>query len=154
MTTFGVIGGYGATGSVVVSELRKRCGEEVLIGGRDAAKGVRVDVLDAVSLDDFCRRCSIVINCAGPVKALRDRVAQSAFRNRCHYVDLAGLALVKEAMLPHSPEMTGLGLSCVISAGWMPGITELLPVYTHAGELANGFRRLDAHLLLRLGRVV
>jgi saccharopine dehydrogenase-like NADP-dependent oxidoreductase len=137
MTVFGVIGGYGATGSVVVSELRKSGDGEVLIGGRDAAKGVRVDVLDARSLDDFCRRCLIVITCAGPVKALRDRVAQAAFRSRCHYVDLAGLALVREAMLPYSPEMAGLGLSCVVSAGWIPGITELLPVYTHTQASAQ-----------------
>jgi hypothetical protein len=34
MTTFGVIGGYGATGSVVVSELRKAGAGEILIGGR------------------------------------------------------------------------------------------------------------------------
>jgi saccharopine dehydrogenase (NAD+, L-lysine forming) len=137
MTVFGVIGGYGATGSVVAAELRKSGGDEVLIGGRDEAKGVHVDVLDARSLDEFCRRCSIVVNCAGPVRALRDRVAQAAFRNRCHYVDLAGLALVKEAMLAHSAEMAGLGPSCVVSAGWMPGITELLPVYAHTQASAQ-----------------
>ena len=69
MTVFGVIGGYGATGSVVVSELRKSGDGEVLIGGRDAAKGVRVDVLDARSLDDFCRRCLIVIVVGSSLKA-------------------------------------------------------------------------------------
>jgi hypothetical protein len=58
MTTFGAIGGYGATGSVVASELRKSGVGEVLIGGRDAAKGTPVDILDARSLDDFCRRCA------------------------------------------------------------------------------------------------
>jgi hypothetical protein len=126
-----VIGGYGATGSVVVSELRKSGVGEVLIGGRDAAKGTPVDILDARSLDDFCRRCSIIVNCAGPVMTLRDRVAQAAFRNRCHYVDLAGLSFVKKAMLPHSREMADLGLSCVVSAGWAPGLTELLPVYAY-----------------------
>jgi len=137
MTTFGVIGGYGATGSVVVSELRKSGEGEILIGGRDAARDTRVDVLDARSLDDFCRRCSIIVNCAGPAMMLRDRVAQAAFRSRCHYVDLAGLSFVKETMLPREREIADLGLSFVVSAGWTPGVTELLPVYAYTQARAQ-----------------
>ncbi len=70
--TFGIVGGYGASGRVVVSELWKTCNGELLIGGRDLAKGkalaaefesrvsaAHLDVLDARSLDDFCSRCSI-----------------------------------------------------------------------------------------------
>ena len=68
--TFGVIGGYGAIGSVVVSELQKSSAESILIGGRDEHKAKalasklgdkvsarRVDVLDTVSLDELrgCR---------------------------------------------------------------------------------------------------
>jgi hypothetical protein len=34
--TFGIVGGYGTTGRVVVSELWKSCKGEILIGGRDA----------------------------------------------------------------------------------------------------------------------
>ena len=60
---------------------------------------------------------------------LEDRVAQAARRMRCHYVDLAGLSVVKERLLSYNREITDLGLSFVISAGWMPGLTELLPVY-------------------------
>jgi len=143
--TFGVVGGYGATGKVVVSELHKSCDGEVLIGGRDLAKakalaaevGSRVsaiplDVRDVRSLDDFCSRCSIVVNCAGPVIELQDRVAQSAFQAQCSYVDPAGMSFVKERMLPRHREIAELGLSFVVSAGWTPGITELLPVYAYA----------------------
>jgi len=140
--TFGIIGGYGATGRVVASELWKSCDGEILIGGRDLAKGkvlaaefdsrasaAQLDVLDVHSLDDFCRRCSIIVNCAGPVMLLQDRVAQAAFRGRCHYIDAAGMSLVKERMLPHRREIEDLGLRFVVSAGWMPGISEILPVY-------------------------
>jgi hypothetical protein len=88
--------------------------------------------LDEKSLDEFCSRCSTIVNCAGPVIVLQDRVAQSARRRHCHYVDLAGLSIVKERLLPHSPEIADLGLSFVISAGWNPGITELLPAYAYA----------------------
>ena len=140
--TFGIVGGYGATGRAVAAELRKSCDGKFLIGGRDLAKGkalaaefegracaVPLDALDARSLDDFCSQCSIIVNCAGPVTVLEDRVAQAAFRQRCHYIDAAGMSLVKERLLPHAQEIADLGLSFVVSAGWMPGITEVVPVY-------------------------
>jgi len=133
-----------------VSELWKSCEGEIQIGGRDLAKGkafaaefdsrvsaAHLDVLDARSLDDFCGRCSILVNCGGPVMVLQDRVAQAAFRGRCHYVDVAGLSFVKERMLPHSREIADLGLSFVVSAGWMPGISELMPVYADARARAK-----------------
>jgi short subunit dehydrogenase-like uncharacterized protein len=115
-----------------VSELCKSCDGELLIGGRDLAKGkalaaqidnrpsaAHLDVLDAQSLDDFCSQCSIIVNCAGPVMVLQDRVAQAAFRRRCHYIDAAGMSFVKGRMLPHSREIEDLGLSFIVSAGWM-----------------------------------
>ena len=43
---------------------------------------------------------------------LQDRVAQAALRGHCHYVDPAGM-------------------SFVVSAGWMPGTTELVPSYAY-----------------------
>ena len=148
--TFGIVGGYGATGRSVAAELWKSCDGEILIGGRDLAKAkalaaefdnrtsaAHLDVLDARSLDDFCSRCSIIVNCAGPVMALQDRVAQAAFRGRCHYIDAAGMSLVKERMLPLGREIEDLGLSFVVSAGWMPGISELLPVYADAQARAK-----------------
>lgn len=148
--TFGVVGGYGASGKVVVSELSKRCAGAVLIGGRDLGKGnalaaefgsrvsaTQLDVLDGRSLDSFCSRCSVVVNCGGPVMVLQDRVAQAALRNRRHYVDAAGMSVVKERMLPRAQEIHDLGLSFVVSAGWMPGLTEFLPVYSEAQARAR-----------------
>ncbi|HUI82596.1 MAG TPA: saccharopine dehydrogenase NADP-binding domain-containing protein [Candidatus Binatia bacterium] len=147
---FGIICGYGATGSAVASELLKSCDGEILIGGRDLAKakalaaklGSRVsaacvDVLDALSLDEFCGPCPILINCAGPVMQLRDCAAQAALRSRSHCIDLASVTFVKERMLAHDREIVELGLSFVISAGWMPGLSELLPVYAHARARAG-----------------
>jgi hypothetical protein len=148
--TFGIVGGYGATGAVVASELYKSCDGKILVGGRNIANGAavaaklgagvlgaQVDVLNARSLDAFCDQCSIIINCAGPVFLLQDRVAQAAFRRRCHYVDIAGMGFVTERMLPQSAEIAALGLSCVVSAGWMPGISELVPLYANAQARAK-----------------
>jgi hypothetical protein len=44
---------------------------------------------------------------------------------------------VKEGMLPHSREIADSGLSFVISAGWMPGLSELLPVHAYAQAKAK-----------------
>jgi saccharopine dehydrogenase-like NADP-dependent oxidoreductase len=98
---------------------------------------VQLDVLDDRSLDDFCTRCSIVVNCAGPVKALQDRAAQAAFRARCHYIDAAGMSLVKERILPKRQEIEKLGLSFIVSAGWNPGLSEVVPVYANAQARAK-----------------
>lgn len=113
-----------------MAELLKSSNGELLIGGRDPSKlksvtaglgnrvsAARVDALDAASLDVFCGRCSVIVNCAGPVMQLQDRVAQAAFRQHCHYVDAAGMGVVKERLLSHNQEITALGLSFVISAG-------------------------------------
>lgn len=161
-STFGLVGGYGATARAVAAELLKSSDGELLIGGRDPAKlksataelgsrvsAARVDAMDAASLDEFCRRCSVIVNCAGPVILLEDRVAQAAFRQHCHYVDAAGMGVVRERLLPHNREITALGLSFVISAGWTPGLTELLPVLRLcASEVQNGFNRVGERVLL------
>ena len=113
--TFGVIGGSGSTGKAVAKELRWSTDREILIGGRNvvnsktvaadfgaaAVSAVRVDVRDPRSLEEFCGSCSVVVNCGGPVSELQDTVAQAALRTRSHYVDVAGLTLVREGMMPH-----------------------------------------------------
>jgi hypothetical protein len=63
---------------------------------------------------------------------LEDRVAQAALRRRCHYIDPGGFSFVKERLLPHRREIGDLGLSFILSAGWLPGVSELLPVYADA----------------------
>ncbi|HEY6387911.1 MAG TPA: saccharopine dehydrogenase NADP-binding domain-containing protein [Candidatus Acidoferrum sp.] len=150
--TFGVIGGSGSTGEAVARELRRTTDRPILIGGRNLAKldavaeefgaavsVMRLDVRDPRSLEEFCGRCSVVVNCGGAVSELRDMAAQAAFRTRSHYVDVAGLTLVPEAMMPHDQEFSDLGLACVMSAGWLPGMTELLPAYS----LAMSKTRMD-----------
>jgi saccharopine dehydrogenase (NAD+, L-lysine forming) len=141
--TFGIVGGYGATGRAVVSELHKSSNGEIVIAGRDLTQAkalaaqfdnrvsaMRVDVMDRRALEEFCQTCSIVVNSAGPVMLLQDRVAQAAFCNHCHYIDAAGLSLVKERMVLHSREIADSGLTFVISAGWMPGLSEIVPAYS------------------------
>lgn len=143
--TFGVIGGYGGTGKTVVSELWQSSPGEILVGGRDFAQAkafaakfddrvspAQVDGLQPRSLDDFCSRCSILVNCAGPTVVVRDSVAQAALRSRCHYVDPGGFSFLQQRLLPQARQIADLGLSFILSAGWVPGLTEVLPGYAVA----------------------
>ncbi len=133
-----------------MSELCKSSTGEIAVAGRDSGKAqtlarqfgdkvsvATVDVFDGRTLNAFCQRCSVIINCAGPMTLLQDRVAQAAFRNHCHYVDAAGLSLVKERLSSHAKEIADLGLSFIISAGWMPGLSELVPAYAVARARAK-----------------
>lgn len=99
---FGIVGGSGNMGAAIAEQLRHFGQMPILLGGRDllkaqaasnkvggATSALRVDVCDSQSLDDFCARCAVVVNAAGPVCELRDRVAQAALRAGTHYVDVA-----------------------------------------------------------------
>ncbi|MEH2080289.1 MAG: saccharopine dehydrogenase NADP-binding domain-containing protein [Nostoc sp.] len=142
ITKIGVIGGYGATGSVVVNELLKQTENQLIIGGRNIdkaqqfseKKGQRVlakyvDVYDDKSLAEFCQDCGIIINCTGPGYHILDRVAQAAFKHKCHYIDTSGEEKVLESLSHHQDEMKTLGLTFLLSAGWMPGLSEVMPIY-------------------------
>lgn len=138
----GVIGGYGATGSIVVDELLKQTDSQIFVGGRNIEKaqlihkekGDRVipkyvDIYDEKTLSEFCQDCGIIINCAGPGYHILDKVAQTAFKQKCHYIDTSGEEKVFHSLTSHQNEMKKLGLTFLLSAGWMPGLSEVLPIY-------------------------
>ncbi len=138
--TFGIVGAAGATGSVVVAELCKSSTAKILVAGRDLPRAqalarqfdgrvsaAKVDIFDSRSLADFCSKCSIVVNCAGPTIVVQDRVAQAALHAQCHYVNPGGFSLVKKRLLPNASQIADSGLCFVLSAGWVPGMSEVLP---------------------------
>lgn len=142
---FGVLGGYGAVGRVVASELARTGLGTLVIAGRDlpkaaalaaalpGASAARVDALDDRALAELCARCRVIVNCAGPVRDIGARVAVAAVRAGCHYVDPGGFDVVLRAVGAHLPP--GAETRAVVSAGWIPGLSELL--CRHADALAE-----------------
>jgi saccharopine dehydrogenase (NAD+, L-lysine-forming) len=142
--TIGIVGATGATGQQVLAALQNHGENSILLGGRNVyllnalavksgavAKSKILDVTDPASLDAFCSQVKTIVNCAGPVSVLGDLVARAALRNRCNYVDAAGLSIVSESLISVKDEIQKSGLSFVVSAGWMPGLSELLPAYAY-----------------------
>ncbi|MCE7007288.1 saccharopine dehydrogenase NADP-binding domain-containing protein [Kibdelosporangium philippinense] len=125
----GVLGASGSVGRHVVELLRDA--GELRVGGRTldtlppAHERVQVDIDDPASLKEFCAGLSIVVNCAGPSYAVKDRVANAALAVGADYVDLGGDAPAHEA-LTASGAVTP-GRTVVLSAGTVPGLSVLLP---------------------------
>ncbi|WP_225726909.1 MULTISPECIES: saccharopine dehydrogenase NADP-binding domain-containing protein [unclassified Nocardia] len=143
----GILGGYGSVGTGVAERLVARGAGEVLIAGRDPIAGrrliaeklrgagdfLRVDLADDDALAQFCARCAIVVNCAGPSRRILDRVARAARRAGARYVDIGGDEPV------HNRLSDTDDWCAVLSAGMIPGLTGLLPRY-----LARDFDTVDA----------
>ena len=127
----GVIGATGMVGAAVAERLHS-AGLPILLGGRRRSsinhpthadiEITQVDITDSVSLDAFCRSCSIVVNCAGPSYRILDTVARTALSNGAHYVDPAG----DDPVYTRLERPPGPQKAAVVSAGLLPGVSAML----------------------------
>lgn len=134
----GIIGGTGTIGAVIVEQLvRLKACPPLLIGSRKVREDMfadlagnngrfeycRVDYQNETELADFCSRCLLVINAAGPSFEIRDKIALEALKNHCHYIDIGGYELLPDLLESYRKEMEDRNLCFVTGAGWMPGIS-------------------------------
>ena len=129
-----VIGGTGRVGRECLRYLHENTSFGLLIGGRkpprEALPGsfLPVDAFDEASLARFCGQCSLVINCAGPASAVRERVAAAALAGGCHYVDPGGYTPLFPILSSRRPEIRAKRLTFLLTLGILPGLSELFPV--------------------------
>ena len=88
-----------------------------------------VAAFDEASLARFCGQCFLVINCAGPASAVRERVAAAALAGGCHYVDPGGYTPLFPILSSRRPEIRAKRLTFLLTLGILPGLSELFPVY-------------------------
>jgi saccharopine dehydrogenase-like NADP-dependent oxidoreductase len=155
--TIGIVGGYGDIGSIVSKELIKDSCYDLRIGGRNRSKidehvmklgeiahGKQVDVYNEREVEQFCRDCSIIINCTGPSWLVKDRVIKYALKAGCDYVD-PGIWYDNNNLYKQPFEERGL--TGLLYAGWVPGITGLLPrhLYNNAKKSLDSIHSLDVY---------
>lgn len=135
----GVLGASGAVGRAAVRELRALGHTGLRLGGRsphalrevaaceggESAVVVRADADDPASLAAFATGCAVVLNCAGPTYRLRATVPAAALAAGAHCVDVAGDDPAAEDLA--AAGMLPPGLSVVLSAGALPGLSSILP---------------------------
>ena len=139
--TIGIVGGYGAIGVIVAEDLLKNTQYKVLIGGRSQEKttelvnrlgsrasGKTVDLFDENSLDQFCGECFLIINCSAPSWEIKDIVLKSSLKSGSSFVD-PGIYYDKTGN--YDEAFRQKGLSAVLYAGWVPGVTGILPRYLY-----------------------
>lgn len=138
----GIVGGYGSIGCHLARELVATTPHAVLIGGRSADKAkaladelgsrahwAQIDINDRQSLDAFCCRCGLVINCAGPSRVILDKVALAALRSCAHYIDAGGEKALSELLSRRIQGIREDGLSFILDAGVYPGLSAVFPSY-------------------------
>ena len=138
----GIIGSAGVVGKVAVNTILKNTNAHVLLGGRNIDKITiafpdllergdffGVDINKTKQLDEFCSKCNIVVNCAGPAKKILDKVAFAALKAGAHYIDVAGDAFLYEMIKKNDLEIKEKKLSFIISAGLYPGFSEVFPSF-------------------------
>ncbi|MBI9090215.1 MAG: saccharopine dehydrogenase NADP-binding domain-containing protein [Desulfobacterium sp.] len=149
----GIIGGYGLGGRETAKALLDLSNDGILLGGRNLQKAEavayglgprvladQVDIGNGRSLERFCRRCRLVINCAGPSRRILDTVALAALNTGIHYLDMGGDDILYGHLLPLHPIICEKGLSFIVSTGMYPGLSGLFPAYTADGY----FDRVDS----------
>jgi hypothetical protein len=151
------VGGYGDIGKIVSDELIKDPACHLRIGGRNQTKideqvrklgeracGKQVDVFNQKEVERFCKGCSIIINCTGPSWIVRDRIVQHALQAGCDYVD-PGIWYDKNNRYKQPFEERGL--TGLLYAGWVPGITGLLPrhLYNKAQKSLDSIHSLNVY---------
>lgn len=148
LKTISIIGGYGATGLVVAKKLASHTKNTIHIVGRDLvkaeklvreignnAKAIQADIFDETQLVKVCQVSDIIVNCAGPSVKIKDKIARVAMRENCDYIDAGGYEFTYEMLKNENNYLKENKLCCVLSAGWIPGIAEVLANY--ADSLAN-----------------
>lgn len=132
----GIVGATGGVGTSVVRHLRGHPALALRLGARDAGRAralaastggnveaTGVDVHDHAALAAFCAGCRVIVNCAGPARAIGATVGRAAFAAGADYVETSGYAALE---LPRN------GCRAVLSAGMYPGLSGLLPRYLAA----------------------
>lgn len=140
-----ILGASGGVGSCA-SRWLAQSGHALRLGGRRStalqplglelnAEIQTVDLWQDRQLSAFCRGCTVVVNCAGPSYQVLDRVARAAAAAGAHYVDVSGDGPAWH-LLQQKPAGDPYWIA-IFSAGMLPGLANLVPVWMSARSGGN-----------------
>lgn len=134
-----ILGGSGRVGRETAEYLLSNTAHDVVLGSRrpnTASRGTHgdrlshqiVDVFDAQSLAEQCKRADVVISCVGPSGVVGSRVARACKAVETAYIDSGGYdPLLTELERLEGSETTRVPL--VVDVGILPGLSGIFPQY-------------------------
>lgn len=137
----GVLGATGLVGKGAVEVLLQQKDIDILIGCRNAEKAkniygneiekniFEVDLFDCDKLKEFCSRCNIIINCAGPSAKVLNIVADVCIDLGKDYIDVSGDKDIYDNLIKRKRDVIDKNVLCLIGAGAYPGLTEIFPSF-------------------------
>lgn len=154
-----IVGGYGAVGRIIATELSNLFPGQVIVAGRNAEKSralaaasngrirpLQMDVARAHQTLELLDGVAIVVICLD----LPDtRFAEMCLRRGVHYVDITAEDPFLQEMETLNQVARDSGSTAVLSVGLAPGLSNLLA--SHAQAHFDAVEHLDVHVLLALG---
>jgi saccharopine dehydrogenase (NAD+, L-lysine forming) len=155
-----VLGGYGAVGSAVCTELASTFAGRIIVAGRNLQQARRlaqqlggrveamhVDAAQPAAYRDLLSQTSVVVNC---VEHNNVTVARECLLQAAHYVEVSATAQVLAQIETLQAEAARGRATAVLSVGVAPGLTNLLA--QHARSRLGPLARADLFVLLGLGK--
>lgn len=126
MNYIGILGGTGEIGSRLLCILKEDYPLIASYHTRDReshsdCEYIRVDISDSQQIKMFCKKCDVVINCAGASYLNGERVARIATDLRVPYIDPSGEAFLEDRL----DDIKDNNIF-VLSSGYFPGMSGLL----------------------------
>ena len=143
-----ILGGCGAAGEVVTRLLSDNTENDILIADiniekakilaqqlRENIEAIEVDIFNETQLRNICQMSDIIVNCAAPASRIMDTVGKIAIQEERDYIEIGGYDYTNEEFRNNITPYNNI--SYVISAGWIPGISDYLAYYSdmRAGEI-------------------
>jgi saccharopine dehydrogenase (NAD+, L-lysine forming) len=157
----GVIGGYGNVGIEAVNYLFNNVSGKLLVGARsiDKAKEIlkerglkdvhvqQVDISNEEQVREFCYKCRIVINCAGPSHKVEDRVAKVAAETASNFIDIGIMEVLMDKVAGFAGILDKNKCACIYATGLHPGLDDIFAFYADqkARELMDEFDSFEIY---------
>lgn len=153
-----VYGSYGYSGDLIARHALERGIRPILAGRREQPLAAQARELGldhrAFSLDDTRAArdalgdVDVVMHCAGPFSRTSQAMVEHCIATRTHYLDIAGEALVLEALAGHDDDARAADIMLMGGVGFDVVPTDCLAAHLHrrlptATSLQLGFQMVD-----------
>lgn len=153
-----IVGGYGAVGSIIATNLSRSYPHQVIVAGRDRSKAQQLSNklnhrvipkyfdLDLCLYDDILSGVSTVIVC---IDSTHSKFVEACIIKGITYIDISAQHEMHQKIEQFDEQARANKSTIILSVGLAPGLTNILAY--HAYRQLNNPQNIDIFVLLGLG---